>query len=79
VNRPHPSTSPGPEGHLQWAAWWGQEAVTSLRNVEARPHDRLTSFDEAHAIQAARLAWWHVCRAKGYPYWDILKRDALCR
>lgn len=76
--------SPVAKDHKGWATWWGTQAVRSIN--DAINHTSLDAYGEVtvglnidHAVRSARLAWWHVCRAKNYPYWDVTKRDELCR
>lgn len=54
-----------------WAAHWGAEAVRSIAAAVANPHPAtIADLDMNHAVRAAKLAWWHSCRAGGYKYWD---------
>lgn len=51
-----------------WAQFWGDQAINSILRYEVRgdPHDL------EHVKRAARLAWWHACRVRGYKYWDVM-------
>ncbi len=67
MNTRHPVTQRlAFEDHRAMAAFWGEEAIKSLREAIANPR-YVTREDLAlfHAVRAARIAWWHALKIGG--------------